>query len=639
MRTLTPHPATISTAVIIIALLTSTASASLLPSAEPLDAHGLQWDAAPSPSGASTQDIGGNEDALVLNTWQEGTFRSTDQGQSWTSVDAQGVSTAEVVFDPSQPERGYLAGFGGIARTTDSGATWDLVKDSQRARVIDVHPDGTVAASWRADETFDSQAFILSTDGGDTWTEIPKPYEGSAPLYGIVFGQSTDEIVVSSIGSTWVTADQGENWTFQDDGARWLVSEDDGTIWRAGMTEHIHRSTDGGQSWENVSFDHGINELAPHPDGGIYVSSREGIHFTTDNGNTWTNMGAGDVAFSTTGMFPDPHDTSALFFTDEQIGVSWVGPDPSGSGYRYEGRTQGLPPVPVDEVAASPSGDVLVAGGPLGMYASMDGDTWSHTGLGIGFTSMRAVAAADGGERLYAGGATWILAPYVQVGSTSNNTVITHQLGDDDGVTVDIAVHPEDPDRAAAAVKGDLVPSKVWETTDGGETWEIVLVAGIDPPLPVHHNLGIEGVAYDGTTDRLYAALGTGIMVRDDNGIWTPRTTGIDAPQAIGTGGGTVLAAGDVDHLWRAHSDADVFLPWGETGTTTQVEVSDDGDRAWALSQSGDVHACVDQGDTLQAQCTGSPAPDGVVSIAHDEGDNALWAATSGEGLFRADVS
>lgn len=609
----------------------------------------VDWEAAPSPAGTPSQDIGGNDEVLVVNTWDEGTLRSTDGGQTWEAVDAEGVTEGTVVFDPSDPDRGYIAGFGGLVRTTDAGQTWEMLKETDRARVVDVHPDGTVAASIRADDTFESQTFLLSEDGGDTWTEMSKPYEGSTSLEALAFGPTSDQIAVASLGNTWVTDDGGDTWTEQDQGARWIVSDDDGTMWRAGMgethrsddgsfEEHPERSVDGGQTWESVPFHHVPRGITIHPDGGLYVATEHGVHRTTDEGETWTDMGAGPVARLSTGLMADPANPDAVFFTDEQVGLNWVGPSQDGDGYTYEGRTTGFPSVEISRIESSPAGDVLLAAGPQGLYTSTDTETWNHAGAGLGFPSMEAAAASDTGDIVYAGGATFAYQPYVQIGSVDGTGWTTVILEQNDATVVDLEIHPDDPETAWAAVRADLSPSRVYETTDGGQSWEPTFVSGLSTPVD-NVNLGVHDVTYDETNDTLLAATGVGVFVQGEDDRWTPRATDGEDVWAVEADHGTVLADGLEGQLWRAHTDEQLFLPWAETGTVHEIEIPAY-DEAWSLDEDGTVHTCVDDPNAeTSGTCEATPAPAEASSIEHVPTEDALLAATPSEGLYRTPTS
>lgn len=647
-RSLSPSPfATLAAVLLALALTISMTPAGLGQAASTAAAE-VGWQPAPSPAGAPAQDVGGNDQVLVVNTWDEGTFRSTDDGRTWTPVDAHGVHTGEVVFDPSDPEVGYIAGFEGIARTTDAGQSWELVQETDRSRAIDVHPDGTVAASVRTGSTHASQTFVLSDDGGDTWTELTKPYEDGTSLAALAFGPTPEDILVASLTNTWVTHDGGETWTTQDQGARWLVSDDDGTLWRAGMgethrsedgsfEEHPERSTDAGETWEPIDFDHLPRELAPHPEDGLYVAAREGVHLTTDGGDTWTDMGAGEVARAATGMVADPADPDAVFFSDEEIGVNWVGPAADGDAFVYEGRTQGFPPAEVWTMATSPSGDVVLAGGPQGLYATGPDQPWVHAGAGLGVPSMEAVAAGPGGEHLYAGGQTWIRQPYVQAGSLSGTGWQGHLFGQDDGRVIDLEVDPDDGERAWAAVKIEVGPDEVHRTTDGGDTWTQVLASGYDAPAPVPDvTLAVRDLAYDAGNDTLLVGTEAGVLAHDGTGPGTLHPTGATGAHAVATDDGRALAASQTS-LWQARTPADLWTPWATTGEATDELALGPGSAAWALRETGTVEACTPGQAPLTGTCEDASPPRDAVSIAQAEG--TLWAASLEDGLYTAEVS
>lgn len=613
--------------VVAIALVTALAPAAgaLAPASASADEASTEtadagWSSAPSPAGTMGWGIGASTEALVVSTVHDGSFRSTDNGQTWEPVDA-GIDEGDIVFDPSDPTRAYYAGFGGLTRTTDAGATWENVLDFRRSMAVAVHDDGTVVASV---DTGDWVGELkLSEDHGDTWTTLDWPSD-STLIYGLEFGSTADNIVVVSIGDTWVTHDGGDTWTHEDTGARALTSEDDGTLWRAGFSG-LHRSTDDGSTWTSVTAPSTPDTLANKPGGGIYGATGDGVIFTDDGGDTWTNMGGADAAWAATGLVADPHNPDAVFMSDEGIGVSWIGPDGEG-GFNFEGRTTGFPAVETFGLEVSEDGDTMFAGTQLGLYLSTDaGQSWVHTGAGIGADGIATAAVGPNGEHLYGGDSNMIFQPIVLSSQDGGSSFQFSILEGNDGIVTGLDVDPENPDRAWAAANIELTDSKVYETTDGGETWTRIL----EIPESIHD------VAYDADNETLYAGTGLGVLASPTAGdAWVPVTTPTTT-RALDAEAGVTYAGNDEGDLWRSLLLGPVLAPGPQAGSAVDTVSADPvtGDSVWASLDDGTLVAC--SGTLLDAGCSDRTPPPGAV---HDtaigpQGERVI-ASTPDEGLW-----
>ncbi len=118
-----------------------------------------------------------------------GVYRSTDGGMTWeewsNGLPEDSRMALQIAIDPTDSNRLFLASgahshpetkqrvAGYIARTTDGGANWEIVKDQVEAQCVLVDPfdPQTILVGNRNFSGVDyPKALYKSVDGGDTWT-------------------------------------------------------------------------------------------------------------------------------------------------------------------------------------------------------------------------------------------------------------------------------------------------------------------------------------------------------------------------------------------------------------------------------------------------------------------------------------
>jgi photosystem II stability/assembly factor-like uncharacterized protein len=188
---------------------------------------------------------------------------------------------------------------GHILRSTDGGATWELVKLPSQARLngiptlTGIHfPDAQ--HGWIVGH----DAIILqSEDGGRTWTK-PNLYKGEdlqVSFLDVRFLDAQTGFAVGAYGQFLATADGGHTWA-----SRRIIEEDyffnrlsigpTGTLYIAGEHGTLLRSTDRGVSWMPIhapydgSF-YGILPLGPKLL--LAYGLRGRIYRSEDDGDSW----------------------------------------------------------------------------------------------------------------------------------------------------------------------------------------------------------------------------------------------------------------------------------------------------------------------------------------------------------------
>jgi photosystem II stability/assembly factor-like uncharacterized protein len=228
---------------------------------------------------------GGAEGAAV----RQSSFESLE----WRNVGpARGGRSTAVAGSTARPNEYYMGAVGaGLWRTTDGGESWAPVTDGflnsasvGAVAVCETNPDivylGTGEVQWR-DWILQGDGVYKSTDGGETWEQI-----GLADTQTIsrirLHPTDCDRVYAAALGHPFgPNAERG-----------------------------VFRSTDGGESWEKVLFvdertgaaDLSIDPNDPDvlyagmwqaemkPWGGTDAGPGSGLYKSTDGGDTWTNL-------------------------------------------------------------------------------------------------------------------------------------------------------------------------------------------------------------------------------------------------------------------------------------------------------------------------------------------------------------
>ncbi|MFQ5704752.1 MAG: glycosyl hydrolase [Gemmatimonadales bacterium] len=256
-----------------------------------------------------------------------GLWKTVDGGTTWfpvtdgqvTSSSVGAVAVAEtnpdiVYIGMGETElRGSITQGDGVYKSVDGGKTWHHIglEDTQAIAHIRVHPTDPdivyVAALGHPYGSNDQRGVFRSRDGGVTWTKVLFVSD-SAGAADLVIDRRNPNVIYASI---------------------WQVYRKAWKMWGGGQYSGLYKSTDGGDTWINLSKNPGM------PDGplgkiGVTVSPADpnrvwamveahdgGVFRSDDGGATWTMTNnerkLRQRNFYYTHIFADPFDRDIVY--------------------------------------------------------------------------------------------------------------------------------------------------------------------------------------------------------------------------------------------------------------------------------------------------------------------------------------
>jgi photosystem II stability/assembly factor-like uncharacterized protein len=248
-------------------------------------------------------------------SWGDGVYKTVDGGKTWQHIGLDEARTiSKVIIDPNDPNTVYVASMGhvwgpsperGVFKTTDGGKSWKKVLfKSDKTGTIDMvmspkDPNILFAAMWE----FERKAWgaktggpegglWMSTDGGETWTDITRNEGLPAGMWG-------------RVGVTMSAADPKRIYALIDNE----------------MKQGLYRSDDLGKSWRLVSDDANIT-ARPFYFYHITADPNNADHLWVPGNKTWRSVDAGkswilepSIKDDFQDIWIDPNDPNRMILT------------------------------------------------------------------------------------------------------------------------------------------------------------------------------------------------------------------------------------------------------------------------------------------------------------------------------------
>jgi len=547
-------------------------------------------------------------------------YRSTDAGQTWEERD-NGVipfpgehSVRGITIDPNDPTVVYSAfetsglegARGEVYKSTDAGLNWTRIWQGENlARYIWIDPRNTqrlfvstgifdrIAANADPDGKGGGVGVLRSEDGGQTWTELNEKNGLNGGLYipSLFMHPENPDILIAAVSAqggkgkipgVYLTQDGGDTWKLIRGAAEDTPSErtmeaveismSNPNVWYAAGPEVIHRSDDGGQTWQNYPMrtaDRGSGfpidiQVDPRDPYRLFVNNYGGGNMmSTDGGETWVDASQGYTGAGIWGLYVDPANSwmvtvaaNTANFRSTDGGQTWKGIKLASTDETQNGSLRG-------RILTYPegSGAHILGTGDFNqgyVFHSLDGgNTWkgsevvdieelSRTGaLEEGLYLARAFAFAPsdpqivyigygdrpallgsfadspktppGFFRSQDGGYTW---EHVENTPFADVSILT------------LAVSPDDPRTIFVATMAG-----VFRSQDGGDTWQnLETLEAITPINPGEGSPHIFIIATDPFDPGIvYAGSPHGGVFRSEDGgdIWEQASSGMDPNESV----------------------------------------------------------------------------------------------------------
>jgi len=272
-----------------------------------------------------------------------GVWKTVNAGTTWDSIfDGQGsYSIGAITLDPSNPNTvwvgtgenigGRHVGYGdGVYVSHDGGATWKNVglKESEHISRVVIHPEDPdtvwVAAQGPLWSAGGERGLYKTTDGGETWNRTLVGDDGDDRWTGVT------DLVIDPRNPDVLYA------------ATWQRHRTVASYVGGGPNSGIHRSTDGGETWTELTNGLPSSEananlgkiglaISPQqPDvlyAAIETNRREGgVWRSADRGASWVKMsdkiavGTGPHYYQE--IYASPHKFDRLYFMDVRAAFS-----------------------------------------------------------------------------------------------------------------------------------------------------------------------------------------------------------------------------------------------------------------------------------------------------------------------------
>jgi photosystem II stability/assembly factor-like uncharacterized protein len=274
----------------------------------------------------------------VLNT---GMYRSVDGGEDWERIRVPHGDVHDLWIHPDDPDAMVVGNDGGAQVSLNAGRSWSTMHNQPTAEFYRVEADhqfpyrlygaqqdnSTISVSSRVAGDLSPEQDWQSVGGAESGHISVHPHPDSAHIVwagnyigqidrsNLKTGESRNMILYPQMGDG--VAPRDARYRFQWNAPILISRHDPQVVYHT--SQHVHRTTDGGMSWETISpdlttdneaqqglpggplqVDHTGVEVyntvfvlseSPHDAAELWAGTDDGrVHVTRDGGDTWTEI-------------------------------------------------------------------------------------------------------------------------------------------------------------------------------------------------------------------------------------------------------------------------------------------------------------------------------------------------------------
>ena len=419
---------------------------------------------------------------LFVNSYVDGWFHSTNNGESWSEYD--GNISGSPIWDMAVCGGRLFAGTwgAGVFISTDTGNTWMAANNGLTDLSI-----GSIRAKGTNLFVSNGTGFFLSTDEGSSWSLIASADKG------FTFISAHDSTLFANVlvgpgGGLYRSTDRGKNWIFLENGPA-----------PAGFDAFAVHGKD---------IFVGVNHA--YLDGGVFLSSDDGLNWIRINNGMTSNEVSALAA------------TDSILFAGTSHGGVYVSTNRGANWAEANNGLSGSYGLAVASLAVS--GETIIAGTwGGGVFLSSDnGMNWNESNEGLG--DKHVLSLLVHGPTMFAGTAIGGVYRSDDGGAKWNSINSGLPIGVPAQGFLPIAISD-----TVLFAGFDAVAPGVYRSTNGGSSWTVV-----DSGLP---GQAINSVMCLAANDSNVFVGGNGVFRSSDLGsYWISDTSNLSMP------GGSIMS-------------------------------------------------------------------------------------------------
>ncbi len=442
----------------------------------------------------NTLAIGSNNSSIIFaGSWSgEGLFKSTNGGINWENRNYfRNAEVFSIAIGGEDQKTIWVAHDVYVAKSVDGGFSWtncfSTGEEERYCYCVDVHPhdNNTLYLGCGGVKAGDSGGAIFkTTDGGESWRKLR--LKADYTIRSIAIRQDKPEEVWAVSGRDYV--DEGSIYKSINGGKSWkkistglkeswfdeiVIAANDPPNIFVGGSGGVYRGKDGGESWSRLNIsgwpeDSWCRALALDPADShkVYAQCYYKFSKSNDGGEHWetSDLVLDDARFELLSLMVDPQRPGVIYGGDASLGII----KSENDGVDWSIINEGISANHIFRMALNPRNTQVVAASTMmGVYIKRGGNPWEVLDYD---QSYALTFDPQDGLTLFAGFNGW-LGKFNLVSGEATYLEFPGQT-----VTA-LSVTTSNPDVLYVGTEWySLDRGGLYKSTDGGETWERILV-------------------------------------------------------------------------------------------------------------------------------------------------------------------